>query len=353
VRLAAEKKKSSVRLLRRGGAWSLEFTRLVAVDDQLMRPERRSIAATPDALKTVAPSCPPERVREAQALMGEADDGSERVFELAEDGWAPAPRTTHSQRPLVQSDLRRVVAELTAELVGLRALHDALLLRVVSLEQSGAEARRVEAPPRAVSRVPSRRELMLSLQGGDGIPVSPRPSAAEPPRTLAAPEAPVVAATAAAVEETPSGPRLALPSQGDVVSCVQMLAPDVELELVKAPVPSDLTELHAAALATETGDVLGVVLVDQRARASLGGGLLGMPRATREEQGRRGLDNDVIEAFNEVLNNLGGLVNRANPECYTRLGGLERAEALPWLAKPGKKLGFSLAGGGALWLLAR
>ena len=375
VRPSSSTRKEAVRLTRRGGSWSLEFTRLVAVDEHLMRPERRRIAASTDALLRVAPSCPPERLREAELLMGQEDDGSERVFELAEEGWAPAPTVTHSERPLARREASALVSDLHAQLLGMQALYDSLLARVVVLEHN---ARRVESAlePRPAQRVPSRRDMLLSLQGSNAAahsalgasetlqatapaaspevkPPAPAPAPAAP---APAPRAPEPKTSESAEGATPPGtPHLSLPSESDILGCMQMLAADVELKTEKGSLPGDLSEFMVAHLVGEANDVLGVLLVNQRAGAMLGGGLLGVPLPTREEQGVRGLDKDTQEALNEVFNNLGGLVNRANPKCYTRLSALERVtpERLPWLAKPAKKLGFSTPADGALWLVAR
>ncbi len=236
----------------------------------------------------------------------------------------------------------------------LRALHEALLVRVAELERAGVARKREAEPQRSVQRVPSRRALLESLNATAAAP-PPAPSPIDPPRASAPVEPQAAPAAESTPGETPAGPSLALPSQADVAGCVQLLAPDVVLTLVSGPLPADLSEVLGARLAADSGEALGVVLVDRRAQAMLGGGLLGVPKAAREEQGRRGLDNDVLEAFNEVLNNLGGLVNRVNPACYTRLGALERldSDALPWLARPRSKLGFALPSGGALWFAAR
>jgi hypothetical protein len=376
VRTGSSTKNQPLRLTRRGGTWSLEFTRLVAVDDHVMRPERRRVAATTDALRNIAPSCPPARVREAEELMGQVDDGSERVFELAEEGWSPAPSVTHSQRPLARAEASALVTELQAQLLGLRTLYDALLARVVVLEQ-GAHRGESVAESRPIQKVLSRRDMLVTLQGGNSTTESapsarvdahqataaavPLRQAAAPTAPAAPPAAPAPAAPAPPPEASAEGhvppgtPRLALPSQADVVGCMQMLAADVPLKPENGLPPSDLSAFLVARLVGESNDVLGLLLVNQQAQAMLGGGLLGVPMPTREEQGLRGLDQDTSEALNEVCNNLGGLVNRANPKCYTRLSALEgvSAEAFPWLMKPGKKLGFSTPANGLFWLVAR
>jgi hypothetical protein len=369
------KRRDPIRLTRQSGHWSIEFTRLVAVDDHLMRPERRRVAATSDALRSLSQSCPPERIREAEVLIGQSDDGSERVFELAEDGWAPAPVVRHSQRPLARTELMQLVASLEAQMLGLRALCDSLLARVVTLEGQALERRRSEPEPRYVRKVPSRRDVLLSLQNGaseansavnvlgptraEPAPdLSAAPPAASAPAPPPAPRvvdvAPVTQASAEGLAP-PGPPRIALPSSSEVIACLEMLAADVKVKADSAPMPSDLATFSLARLADEAGDIVGFLLVDQRAGAELGGGLLGLPQMARDDQAQRGLDKDTQEALNEIMNNLGGLVNRANPKCYTRLQGLEPASLVVELdaANPAKKLGLSTGGGGRLLFASR
>jgi hypothetical protein len=365
---SSQRKREPVRLARQGGNWIIEFTRLVAVDDQLMRPERRSVAATTDALRSLALSCPPERIREAEALMGQKDDGSERVFELADEGWQPAPTVRHSQRPLARREASTLVSELKAQLLGMRALYDALQQRVVALEAAAHErqVREPEAPK--VRKVPSRRDMLLSLQNSQEPPPSavdvlartrvaapePEPSVAPSPSARAHEAAPPTQQSAEGLAP-PGNPRLILPSASDIIGCLQMLAADVEVKLDKSAIPRELGDCMVARLADESQEVIGVLLLNQRAAADFGGGLLGMPQATRDEQAQRGLDKDAFEALSEVMNNLGGLVNRSNPKCYTRLAALERAslDAVPWLAQPAKMLALATPGGGRLFLASR
>lgn len=359
------KRRDPIRLSRQSGRWIIEFTRLVAVDDQLMRPERRRVAATSDALRSLPLSCPPERIREAEALIGQSDDGSECLFELAEEGWTPTPTVRHSQRPFVRGEAASLIAGLEAQLLGMRALYDALLVRVVALEGQAHERRRheQEPEPRYVRKVPSRRDVLLSLQNGApasrSAPVAPQAEAPEPaeappaPRPAPAPRpveaAPATQASAEGVAP-PGPPRITLPSTSDVIGCLEMLAADVQVKPDNLPLPADLAAFSLARLADEAGEVVGFLLVDQGVSAELGGGLLGLPQMARDDQALRGLEKDTREALNEIMNNLGGLVNRANPKCYTRLGALEPAslETEPRLANPAKKAGFSSASGGRL-----
>jgi hypothetical protein len=96
-------------------------------------------------------------------------------------------------------------------------------------------------------------------------------------------------------------------------------------------------------------------LVNQRASAALGGGLIGLPLPAREEQARRGIAPDTLEGLNEICNNLAGLIKRKNPQRDAKLRSLERVDpsALPWLSKAATTLGLATSANGALWLAAR
>jgi hypothetical protein len=383
-----------VRLSRKSGTWFLEFTRLVPVDEQLMRPERRRVAATLDTLRTVADSCPPERLREAETLMKQADDGSEAAFELDEDGWLSAPAVTRSQVPPPRAEVATLIAELRAELTGVRALCEALSARIVSLESAEHQRRlddarrsQDEQEPKLVAKVPSRRDVFSALRaevpsdtraptgtsptvaatpftpGPPGVAATqavsaalaaPNPAAAATPGVSKAPAAPAEAP--AATEKSPDAtPSLVLPRTVEVLECLQMLAADVALEPYAAEPPHDLSEVFLARFVDETQLEVGALLIDRRAGAALGGGLLGLPWSARELQAERGLEQDTLEALNEISNNLGGVMNRVNPKCYTRLGALERGPSAPpaWFASVPRRLGLATAKGGRVWLLAR
>jgi hypothetical protein len=377
----AARPRDPIKLVRRSGQWSIEFNRLVAVDDQIMRPERCHVAATGEVLRALAPGCPPERVREVDTLMQQPDDGNERVFELDEDGWVPVSGVTNSQRPPSRAEMMALIADLQTQLTLMRGLHDALITRIVAMEAAIAKPPAEPEPlKRTGRRVPSRRDMLAVLQGPgplalDGLrPPEPSPAhaataAAEPPILAAAAaspaaEAPVpVAAPEAAPADagpdqgpkTPAAASLVLPSSGDVIHCLKLLAPDVVVAPESAGLPADFSDCFVARLVDAADEALGVILINQRAGAALGGGLLGIPLAARDEQARRGIAKDTLEGLNEICNNIVGLLNRKNPKGYAKLRPLERVNAatLPWLAKPATTLGLATPPNGALWLAAR
>ncbi len=374
MKAAASKRVEPLRLLRRRGSWSVEYTRLVSVDEHILRPERQRALATPDLLRSLGESCPPHRIDEAVAIMRESDDGSELAFELRDDGWREAPTSTPSQRPLAQADLRAMLADTKAQLAVMRGLYDALLKRVVALESSNAQALH-SLPPRMVRRVPSRKSMLDSLRNGPRIEEAPAPPqfpaaprAAEPrgahsPRGAAvepgppaaestpAPAAPAPDATLA----SPDAASLSTPSSDDVVGCLQMLAADVAVTKVRANAPTNHADFYVALLRDEGGEAIAALLFNQRAAAELGAGILSASVAERDEQALNGLSSDSLDGLNEVANNLTGLVNRTNPKRLVKLGALERApgSAPSWLTNPAKTQAYSLREHGALFLLVR
>lgn len=374
MKAAVSKRVEPLRLFRRRGSWSIEYTRLVSVDEHILRPERRRAPATADLLRSLGESCPPLRIAEAVALISAADDGSERTFELVEDGWAEAPTSPPSQRPLAQHDVKAMLAETQAQLSVLRGLYDALLSRVVALESDNAQSLR-SLPPRVVRRVPSRKSVLDALRHGSrgepairSVPPEPplpaaRAGAFDPTRAGAAPAArpaapepaPPAPASPDATLASPGAAALSMPSSVDIVGCLQMLAADVEVTATKAGAPGDLTDFHVTLLSDESGEAIAAWLFNRRAAAELGAGILGGSAEERDLQARGELTTDTLDGLNEVANNLTGLLNRTNPKHQVKLGALERAPASApeWLKNPAKTRAFSLRENGSLFLLVR
>lgn len=370
MKAAVSKRVEPLRLSRRRGSWSIEYTRLVSVDEHILRPERRRAPATADLLRSLGESCPTVRIAEAVALITAADDGSERTFELADDGWAEAPTSTPSQRAPAQHDIKAMLAETQAQLAVLRGLYDALLSRVVALESDDAQALR-SLPPRVVRRVPSRKSVLDALKHGSRgervvasvpserpLPAS-RAGAFDPTRAAARPAAPEPPPPAATSPDTtlasPGAAALSMPSSTDIVGCLQMLAGEVEVTPTKAAAPSDLADFHVTLLSDESGEATAAWLFNRRAAAELGAGILGGSAEERDLQARGELTSDTLDGLNEVANNLTGLLNRTNPKHQVKLGALERAPqgAPEWLKNPAKMRAFSLRENGSLLLLVR
>ena len=359
----AARRRDPVRLTRRSGTWSLEFTRLIPVDEHLMRPERYRVLATPESLRRAAPSCPPARLREAEALLTLADDGSECVFELGGNGWSAVPQAAQPEQTRALRELTAAVSDMRSQLTLLRGLHDALLARVVAMEalvppRAPDIPSPVPARPAALSagprRVPSRRDMMAIIQPQRTPKFDLTLDALRDPGS-SAPSHSGTAPASAPAEESNDAAGLALPPRAEVTQCLEMLAADVALSPADDLYIADPSGLYMARLVDGAEETLAVILLDQRASAALGGGLLGLPAPARDEQAEHGLADDTLEALNEVCNNLGGLIKRANPKISAALQPLKRCDrgTVPWLESARKRLGFVTTDGGVLRLAAR
>src|SRR6185369_507231 len=118
--------------------------------------------------------------------------------------------------------------------------------------------------PRVVRRVPSRKSVFDSLKYGSPgeraprsvPPEAPLPvaqaSAFDPSRAVltpavrpAAPESPPPAVPSPdATLASPGAAALSMPGSPDIVSCLQMLAADVEVTPTKANAPHDLGDFY-------------------------------------------------------------------------------------------------------------
>ncbi|HYQ16441.1 MAG TPA: hypothetical protein VEQ58_11810, partial [Polyangiaceae bacterium] len=189
-------------------------------------------------------------------------------------------------------------------------------------------------------------------------PPAPEPPVVAAPTQLSAELAaavPVVEAAAVAAAPLKSA-AIQLPSHPDVVTCLkQLLGADAGLRAESVPLPSDLDAFYVARLVDSADQEVGAILLDLRAGAELGGRLLGLPAAAVEEQAKSEPSSDVLDSMNEVVNNLGGFVNRANPELRVRVRPLEKpgSAAPDWLGQPSARGGSATPSGGRLWLVAR
>jgi hypothetical protein len=64
------------------------------------------------------------------------------------------------------------------------------------------------------------------------------------------------------------------------------------------------------------------------------------------------LSSDMLDAMNEITNNLGGFINRANLDVRVRVRPLEKYDPaqFPWLEKCNANIGCTTKTGGRLWI---
>lgn len=351
----------------------LEVTKLVAVDAHVLRPERRRVNGTDSVVRHLKERCAPSLVREALDLLIGDDDGTDRAFELEGEHWVPLVSDAAAD-PAVASNatLLAMIGELRAELTTMRALHEAMRGRLAAVERRSLQMGPADCG-RSQLRGASRHEHALaSLRPGararsiaPADEAAPSPVAATPaplPATPALGEDRTQAAVAAPAAPAPppadvlAKPLLAMPAPGDISTCLkQLLGVDAELRAERGNVPKDLDGFYVSRIVDSSDEEMGAILLDLRGGVELGGRLMGFPAAAIEEQAKSEPSSDIFDGMNEVINNLGGFVNRANPDLRVRVRPLEKFSVAEfgWLPKNTARVGHATKTGGRLWITAR
>lgn len=343
----------------------LEVTKLVTVDRHILRPERRQVSGTESVVRHLKERCAPALVREALDLIIGDDDGIDRAFELEGDHWIQLPEEDRDDRAPNQAALVAMVNELRAELTTMRALHEAMRSRLAVLERrslqlpaASADYSRAPTRPRRETgpslrpAARSRAEVLAETAAALPLAEDRTQAAVAPPAPLAV-ASPAPAAVAAAPAEIASPRALAMPTQADVTTCLkQLLGAEPELRVEKGNLPKDLDVFYVSRVVDANDREVGAILFDLPGGAELGGRLLGLPAATIAEQAKGEPSADLLDAMNEVVNNLGGFVNRANPGLRTRVRPLEKFSVAEygWLPKNAGRIGVTTKTGGRLWL---
>ncbi len=369
-----------LRLLRKRGNWTLEVTRLVAIDQHVLRPERRRVNGTDSVVRHLKERCAPSLVREALDLLIGDDDGTDRAFELDGEHWIQQQDdSTSDAGSSGNAALLTMVAELRVELTTMRALHEALRGRMANLERRALQmpsadygrpalrgaarheltATSMRPAARAHSAAPPAATASIAPQPLAPAPAGPLGQLGEA-RTQAAPVAPIapVAPVAPSPIEAaaPVKAALAMPMHADIATCLkQLLGVDAELRHEKGNLPKDLDAFYVSRIVDSSDQEVGAILLDLRAGVELGGRLLGFPAAAIEEQAKAEPSADILDAMNEVINNLGGFVNRANPDLRVRVRPLEKFSSVEfgWLPQNTARIGDATKTGGRLWIAAR
>jgi hypothetical protein len=362
-----------LRLLRKRGHWTLEVTKLVAIDQHVLRPERRRVNGTDSVVRHLKERCAPSLVRQALDLLIGDDDGTDRAFELEGEHWVQLQEEVQETRVSSNADLVALIGELRVELTTMRALHEAMRGRLAVLERRSLQTGSNDHN-RAALRGSSRRDLpgaslrpsarARSLHPQDdaeslapaarNAPPGPSGHLGEARTQAAVAPPPTVAVVAPA--PAPAKPALLMPSPLDIATCLkQLLGADPELRPEKGNLPKDLDAFYVSRI-VDTGDQeVGAILFDLRGGVELGGRLLGFPASAIEEQAKSEPSADILDGMNEVTNNLGGFVNRANPDLRVRVRPLEKftSAEFGWLPQNTARVGSATKTGGRLWIAAR
>ena len=341
------------RLICRSGRWSLELTRLEAVDRDVFQPRLTRLEGLESILAALRRSEDGQHlVTGAAQLMRSPRTDEDRAFEVSEGDWVPsadggpAPRMPQSTENEA-ADTARALSELRAELAVLRASHSRLRDRVIALEavQSGSPAPNARAPrgsrsqrrrsePPGFSPAEAEEQAFANNPGFAATQASPAlaPLAPAPPATAGGTPAPVAppdagVAPALSFDELARAvagdqplPVLALPTLQSVNECLATLMGDAPTLERAAEVPLEALE-HAQAckLLDDEGRERGAIILDLRAAVLLGAALLALPRDEALRQVRENEPSeDALLAMSEICNNLTGPVNAASGNEHVR-----------------------------------
>ena len=332
------------RLVCRGGRWTLELTRLEAVDRDVFQPRLSRLEGTESILAALRRSDEGQHlVSGAQQLMRAARQDEDRAFEVSEGDWVPSADASSANRSPQQGvdvsaalEAVRAVGELRAELAVLRASHARLRDRVVALEagQSGishpnlraprggrSPRRRSDPPPAFTEAVPAAEPLqenvgLAATQASPKLQAQPGvgqgTAAARPP---AAPDPAALPPTFEDLAKSFAGeqplPVLKIPAIPTLSECLATLMGSTP-ELVKTPDLSfaELDRPHGCKLLDDEGRERGAIVLDLRAAVLLGAALLALPRDEALRQVREhDPSEDALLAMSEICNNLTGPIN--------------------------------------------
>jgi hypothetical protein len=362
-----------LRLTRKRGHWTLEVTKLVPIDRHVLRPERRRVNGTDSVVRHLKERCAPSLVREALDLIVGEDDGTDRAFELEGEHWVQLQDQADAETSgSAHAALVAVVGELRAELTTMRALHEALRGRLAAVERRSLQLGAADYGRGGLRAAPRRElggaSLRPALRGRSAAPAAHEAAATaiagapaaglEDARTQAAvtPVAAAAEAKSATPEPPPTRPLLVMPQQADIATCLkQLLGADAELRSERGNLPKDLDAFYVSRVIDAADKEVGAILLDLRGGVELGGRLLGFPPSAIEEQAKADPSSDMLDAMNEITNNLGGFINRANPDLRVRVRPLEKLSSAEfgWLSTSSARIGNATKTGGRLWISAR
>lgn len=341
------------RLVCRSGRWTLELTRLEAVDRDVFQPRLTRLEGSESILAALRRSEEGQHLATAAAQLMRGPRGEDdRAFEVEGGDWVPSADIGPSPRDRVrepeEADMGRALAELRAELAVLRASHARLRERVMVLEaaQSGlppanapkprgsrAQRRRSEPPagfaeaavaPEALANSPA----FAATQASPGLPgplpgAPPAAPAAAPPAAAEArpaPPPPSIEDMAKALvgEQLPAV--LSLPTTAAIAECLTMLMGSTpSLESAAELSFERLQGGQVCKLLDDDGRERGAIILDLKAAVLLGAALLALPREEAERQVKAAEPSeDALLATSEICNNLTGPINAVAGNAHVR-----------------------------------
>jgi hypothetical protein len=261
------------------------------------------------------------------------------------------------------------LVELNLRVTALMALQEGLLVRLARVEarvleagvpESAAGQRRESAPSAGAARSGAGRasraraapgsapgEPPEAELAGEAAPaesaevVSKAAASLTPARAESPPAAPAALPVPAPVE--PVAPRararaaLELAPLSELGKCIALLVGN-GISVEDGPewaVTPELRNCYAAAIEDDSGEQLGLVLMDLRATVFLGGTLMMQPSEQLEQQfAAAAPEQDSIAASAEICNALSGALNAAQTRYHVRTGELAKFDLArhPWVS---------------------
>jgi len=276
------------------------------------------------------------------------------------------------------------IAELSMRVTALVALQEGLLVRLARLEarvldgagaESGGGLRRQGesggARGNAGWQTRARAESAAALERA--APASePAPARPEPAADAAEPEAPVsptpAAATPAALApaarsgaeplERRARPRaeIELPPVAELGKCIALLVgSSISVEGAEALLLTPELGCYAAVIEDESGEQLGLIVMDLRATVFLGGSLMMQPSEQLEQQfAAASPEQDSIAASAEICNALSSAINAVQTRYHVRAGQLQKLdlERHAWIGSAVTRRDLTDSFGGCVSVLA-
>jgi hypothetical protein len=337
----------------------LEVVRHVNIGHDLVRPTTECLSG-PRLINSYFKSNPDQEAlaRGAMKLMQASSGDGSRSYNAIGAEWVsgsmPPGSPDFGERGESGPSLETQLSELNLRVTALVALQEGLLVRLARLEarfqeggvpESGAGQRRASGEAAAAARAgvgrapPARAEPVaapseppddeLSAESSVAAERQPRaaslapapaaspPPAPPPPPAPAAPVAPRARARAA----------LELAPLAELGKCIALLVGNgISVEGAPAlPIGPELENCYAARIEDDSGEQLGLILMDLRATVFLGGTLMMQPSEQLEQQfGAATPEQDSIAASAEICNALSGAINASQSRYHVRTGGLEK-----------------------------
>jgi hypothetical protein len=411
VQSQAQSGGSPRRLICEDGKWVLEVVRHVNLGHDLIRPTTERLTGR-RAISSYFDKNPEQQLlaKATLRLMSAEPDGPVSYNAVGGEWIAnsmPPPRPEREVASPPRRSLETQIVELEARVVLLSAVQEGLLARLARLEARVAKGV-VGVPGSGVERIGDRRRSADGVEGASELDADPGETAGEAPRAGSANAAPAPGQMRAAALREPrvsaadgSGPGgaaeaeregpaglaraalesgeaavalsapeggrapaphskrlvLDLPPVQDLARCMSLLiGGDVSAhEGAPLAITRQAKDLYAAALLSDTDEVVGLIVMDLKATVFLGGTLMMLPRGELEQQLKQfSPGEDSVAASGEVCNSLSGALNEAQ-NVHVRSGPLEKLDpkAWDWIAEPAHRRDVEDSFGGRTAVLAR